>query len=425
MDETRFVTSPPLHILFLSDNFPPEVNPGASRTHDHARAWVEAGHRVTVITSQPNSPSGRVYAGYRNRLWQSETVSGIRVIRVWTYMTRNEGFARRILDFMSYMVAAFIAALTVRRVDVIIVTSPQFFAAVAAGAVALVKRRPWVFDVRDIWPESIRAVGAMRESRVLDALERLELLLYRSAAAITVVTHSFKKNLVTRGVPAEKIHVVTNGVDTSRLTPALRDAALNAQLSLEDKFVVGYIGTHGMAHGLDTVLDAAKLLAGRADGARYRFILQGDGAERAQLKARAAREGIDNVLFLEPVLKNEIGRYWSLLDAALIPLRRTPLFQTVIPSKLFECMAMGLPVLHGVEGESARIVTENAVGLAIEPENAAALADAIVQLANDPELRARFARNGPMAARLYDRDTLALAQLDILSAVATTPRRSI
>jgi hypothetical protein len=167
-----------MHILFLTDNFPPEVNAPASRTFEHCCEWVKSGHTVTVITCAPNFPKGQVFAGYRNALWAQEDMEGIRVVRVWSYITRNEGFAKRILDYMSYMVTGFLAALFVKHVDVIIGTSPQFFTACAAYGVSKVKRRPWIFELRDIWPESIRAVGVMKQSRLLGALEQLELFLY-------------------------------------------------------------------------------------------------------------------------------------------------------------------------------------------------------------------------------------------------------
>ena len=181
-----------MHILFLSDNFPPEVNAPASRSHEHCRQWVAAGEQVTVITCAPNFPHGRVFPGFRNRFWQEEVVDGIRVIRVWTYISANEGFIKRVLDYQSYMLAAILAAFFVRRVDVVIATSPQFFTAVAGWAVGALKRIPYVFELRDLWPESIKAVGAMQAGPVLAWLEKLELFLYRRAQRIVSVTHAFR-----------------------------------------------------------------------------------------------------------------------------------------------------------------------------------------------------------------------------------------
>lgn len=413
-----------MHILFLTDNFPPESNAPAIRTFEHCREWVAAGHEVTVVTCAPNFPGGVVFGGYRNELWQSETMDGIRVIRVWSYIARNEGFAKRIIDYLSYMVTGGIAALFVRRADIVIGTSPQFFTACASCAVAWLKRRPFVFELRDIWPESIRAVGAVKSSRVLAILERLELFLYRRADAVISVTHAFRRNLIERGIDGDKIHVVTNGVDTSRLVPMQKDAVLERELHLQEKFVAGYIGTHGMAHALDTVLEAARLLALAADADDIRILMLGDGARRGELKARVESEGLDNILFLESVPREQVARYWSLLDASIIHLKRSELFKKVIPSKLFECMAMGIPVVHGVEGESADIVRETGIGLTIAPEDPEALANALRRLRDDRSLSRKMRERGPMAARGYDRRVLAGRMLDILDELSSARREA-
>lgn len=410
-----------MHILFLTDNFPPEVNAPASRTFEHCREWVKAGHQVTVITGAPNFPKGQVFDGYRNRLWQQESMAGIRVIRVWTYITANEGFSKRTLDYLSYMVTGFLASLFVRRVDVVVGTSPQFFTVCAAYVTGLLKRVPWVFELRDIWPESIRVVGAMQESKVLDLLEMLELFLYRKASAIVSVTHAFRTSLMRRGVNGHKIRVVTNGVDISRFSPRDKDAELLQQHGLQGKFVAGYIGTHGLAHALDTLLDAAQALKAAHDGDRFRILLLGDGANKAALRQRAQAEGLDNVIFVDSVPKDQVVRYWSLLDASIIHLKKDELFTTVIPSKLFESMGMAIPVLHGVEGESAGIVTREDVGLLFEPENPEVLVDGLQRLAHDPELLARFKANGPVGAQRYDRSVLAQKMLGILVKAVTRP----
>ena len=404
-----------MHILFLTDNFPPEVNAPASRTFEHCREWVKAGHQVTVITCAPNFPKGKVFEGYRNRLWQQEAVSGIRVIRVWTYITANEGFIKRTLDYLSFMVTGFFASMFVRRVDIVVGTSPQFFAVCAAYMTSLLKRVPWVFELRDIWPESIRVVGAMKQSKILDLLEKLELFLYSKASAIVSVTHAFRASLILRGVNGDKIHVVTNGVDISRFSPRDKDVELLEQYGLQGKFVAGYIGTHGLAHALDTVLDAAKALKTAPDGDRFRFILLGDGANKAALRQRAQSEGLDNVIFVDSVSKDQVVRYWSLLDVSIIHLKKDDLFTTVIPSKLFECMAMAIPILHGVQGESAGIVEREDVGLLFEPENPEALIKGLRRLADDSELLAHFKSNGPQSARRFDRSALAEDMLRVLN----------
>lgn len=407
-----------MHILFITDNFPPEVNAPASRTYEHCAEWVKAGHRVTVITGVPNFPKGKIFPGYRNRVWQTELVSDIRVIRVWTYIAANEGVFRRTLDYLSFMMSSFAAAILVRRVDVVVGTSPQFFTVCAAFAIGKVKRAPWVFELRDMWPDSIKAVGALKKNHVLDLLGRVELFLYRNAALIIAITHSFKSSLVDRGISPEKIHVVTNGVDTGRFYPREKDQELLYQLGLRNKFVLGYIGTHGLAHDLDTILNGAKLLNRLPDSDRYCMILLGDGATKSSLQRRARTEKIQNIVFMDTVSKDQVAKYWALLDVAIIHLKNDPLFTTVIPSKLFECMGMGIPVLHGVKGESAGIVNREGVGIVFEPENPEDFVSNLQRLANNPDLFARLKSNGPMAALRFDRSVLAIKMLRLLENLA-------
>jgi len=403
-----------LHILFLTDNFPPESNAPASRTFEHCREWVRAGHQVTVITCAPNFPKGKVFDGYRNKLWQQEKMSGIRVIRVWSYITANEGFIKRILDYQSFMLSATLAAPFVRGVDVVVGTSPQFFTACAAYLVSRMKRIPFVFELRDMWPESIKAVGAMKDSAVIRVLERIEMFLYRKAARIVTVTHAFKDTLIRRGIDGTKVDVVTNGVDLSHFAPQANDAALVQKFGLQGMFVAGYIGTHGMAHALETLLEAALTLQQTPGAENVRLLFLGDGARKQDLETQARAMGLGNVMFLESVPKDQVVRYWSLLDVSVIHLRKTDLFTTVIPSKLFECMGMGLPVLHGVAGESADIVRRERVGEVFEPENAQQLVEGVLRMRDQSDAFANYQRNGLAAAKRYDRKNLAQTMLQVL-----------
>lgn len=407
-----------MRILFLTDNFPPEVNAPANRTFEHCREWARAGHAVTVVTGVPNFPAGKVFAGYRNRLWQTERIDGVRVIRVWTYIAANAGFGRRVLDYLSFMLAAILAAPFAGRADVVIATSPQFFTACAGWVVSLLKRTPFVFELRDLWPASIRAVGAVREGPMLRGLEALELFLYRRAAAIVSVTGSFREDLVRRGIDPGKIEIVTNGVDRAHFFPRAKNPALVDRLGLADCFVAGYVGTIGMAHGLETVLEAAAIMQRRPGGDDVRFLLLGDGAARPSLEARAASMGLGNLTFLDPVPRDRVPDYLAVLDAAVIHLRDEPLFRTVIPSKLFECMAMGIPVLHGVPGESAEIVEREGVGICFGSGDSEALCAAIETLRSRPNLAKTLAGNGIAAAGRYERTALAARLLACLETVA-------
>lgn len=407
-----------MHILFLTDNFPPEVNAPASRTYEHAREWVKAGHRVTVVTCAPNFPKGKVFPGYRNRLWQTEWVDGIRVIRVWTYIAANEGFLNRILDYVSFMFSATLAALPIRQADLVIGTSPQFFTACAAYVVGRLKGIPYIFELRDLWPESIKAVGAMADGWVIRCLEHIELFLYQKADAIISVTNSFKRNLILRGINGDKIHVVTNGVDLSRFDPVPSDVDLVEKLGIKNCFIAGYIGTHGMAHGLETLLDAAELFQ-KENRKDIRILLLGDGACKADLKAQAERRGLTDVIFVDSVPKAEVVRYWSLLDVSIIHLRATDLFSSVIPSKMFESMGMGIPLVHGVSGESAEIVEREGVGIVFRSGDAQALHDALVHMSSDTAYFGALQKKCVEAALNYDRAALAAKMLGIIKETAT------
>ena len=230
-----------MKILFLTENFPPETNAAATRVYERACYWIEAGHQVTVLTCAPNFPQGRLLDGYQNRWRQVEDMSGIRVVRVKSYITANEGIIRRTLDFVSFMMTAFFFGLFEKKPDVIAATSPQFFAAVAGWMLAGCRRRPFVFELGDLWPASIIAVGAMKDNLLLRLMERLELFLYRRSAAIAALTHAFKDNLVSRDIAPDKIAVVINGVDLKRYAPTARDADLAVEYDLADKFVIGYV----------------------------------------------------------------------------------------------------------------------------------------------------------------------------------------
>jgi len=402
-----------MKILFITDNFYPETNAPASRTYEHARVWVEAGHTVTVLTTAPNFPEGKLFAGYHNRWWQRETVSGIDVVRVKTYITANEGFIKRTLDYVSFMLAAIVASPLLPRCDVVIGTSPQFFAALGARIIAMLRRRPFVFELRDLWPQSIVAVGALRSRFAIRMLEALEMYLYRSASAVISVTHSFKRELAERGIDAHKIEVVQNGVDLAHFRPGPCDAQLVDELGLTGRFVVGYLGTHGMAHGLDKVLEAAALLRHRDDIA---FIMVGAGAEKRALEQRAQELALTNLSFVGRQPKERMPALLGLCDLCLVPLRDLALFRSVLPSKIFEAMAMRTPILAALpRGEATELLETLGTGEIVAPEDPTALAAAIVRLAADPDRLDRFRANAARVAADFDRRRLAHKMIDAIA----------
>jgi len=405
-----------MNILFLTENFPPETNAAATRVFERACYWVRWGHTVTVVTCAPNFPRGALFEGYENRWHQTETMAGIRVVRVKTFIAPNRGVVRRSLDFLSFGINGLIAALFEARPDVVAATSPQFFAAVAGYGTGALRRVPFVFELGDLWPASIAAVGAVRNSLPLRVLEAVELYLYRRSAAVVALTGAFKDNLVSRGIPAEKIAVVMNGVDLSRYGPRPRDEALAEKWGLGGKFVVGYVGTHGMAHALGNVLDAADRLRGEPD---IRFLLVGAGAERDALIADATRRGLDNVVFQGLQPKEMMPAVWSLCDVALVHLKDSPVFAGVLPSKIFEAMGMGLPVLLAApNGEASRVVLGDGSGLHVHAEDPQALADAVRTLNADRKERDRLATASLAAAPGHSREAQARDMLTVLEMAA-------
>lgn len=391
-----------MNILFLADNFPPEKNAQASRVYERARHWVEWGHCVTVITCAPNFPEGKVYAGYNNRWYQIEVDSGIRVVRVKTFIAANVGTVRRILDYISYLPSSFCAGLLQQRPDVVAATSPLLFAAISGWALSRFKRVPFVMEVSDLWPDSIIAVGAMKKGAILRQIERIELFLYKQSAQIAVLTPAFKENLIHRAVQEDKIAVVMNGVDLSRFQPRQRDSALAHRWGIAaTDFVLSYIGTLGMAHGLDNVLKCAQLIEGRS----IKFLLIGPGAEREELVHKASEMGLRNVIFVPPQSKDTMPEFWSLSDVALVHLKNAPLFKTVIPSKIFEAMGMGLPILLvAPEGEASRIVVGEKVGIWVPAGDPRALAEAVLRLESNAALRSTLAESSRAAGPLHSRE---------------------
>lgn len=413
-----------MHILFLTDNFPPEGNAIASRVFERACYWIKWGHEVTVITSAPNFPEGKVYQGYKNKFYQVEIMNGIRVVRVKTFIAKNKGFLLRILDFTSYIFPALLAALFQKKADIIVATTPQFFVGITAYILKILKRKPFVLEVADIWPASIVSVGAMHKNSLIRGLEKIELFLYRRSTAIVALTNAFKLNLTARGIPANKIAVVINGVDTNKYCPGEKNCLLAQQYGIsEDPFIVGYIGTHGMAHALKNVLNAAQLLK---ENSRILFLFIGAGAEREELIEYARLNNINNVKFIPAQPKDSISAFWNLCDVALIHLKNDPVFSEVIPSKIFEAMAMHLPLLLAApEGEASQIIINNNAGIYVPAENSQKLAEAINFYYHNPDKRKIFAKNSYASAKLYSRERQAKDMLAVLVANTSSSLKTV
>ncbi len=398
-----------MRILFITDNFKPEVNAPATRSYEHIKEWIkDKDIQVTVITTAPNFPHGKVYKGYKNRLYQKEYIDGIEVIRVWSYITSNSGFIKRILDYLSFAIMAFFAGLFLKY-DIIVATSPQFFTTWSAWALSKIKRKPWIFELRDLWPESIKTVGAMKDGFIINILEKIELGLYKSANRVIAVTDAFKNNLISRGIDESKISVVTNGSNIELFTPRKKDKKLLEELNLQDKFVVGYIGTHGMAHSLDFIIKAIS----KIEDDTFHFLFIGDGAMKSKIVELAKELNLKNVTFLEPIKKEEVPKYLSICDVSLAPLKKEENFKTVIPSKIFEASAMQKPTLLGVEGQAQKIIEENGAGICFEPENEDDFLYKLYKI-RDKRIYARLQKGCANLAQKYNRKVLAAKMLYLL-----------
>ncbi len=401
-----------MNILFLTDNFPPEVNAIATRVFERARYWVQAGHKVTVVTSVPNFPQGRVYPGYKNKWHQQEEIDGIQVIRVKTFIYPNRGFMLRVLDFLSYMFMGTIVGSLQKNIDIVIATSPQFFAGYAGLFVSKLKLKPFLLEISDLWPASIKAVGSLNEGKLYTCLEKMELFMYQQAKHIVVSTPAFKTDMVERGVVASKVTSILNGVELSAYSQRPKDQSLLQELNLNNKFIIGYIGTQGGAHGLENVIETAALLR---DNNAIRFLFVGYGAEHDNLVSKVAKLGLDNVIFVPSKPKSEIATYWSLCDVALVHLKNDQVFSTVVPSKLFEAMAMALPILLvSPKGEASEIVSNCCNGIHIEPGNVDKFGQVILELLNNTELMKQFATQSQLNVQKYSREKQANSMLEIL-----------
>lgn len=381
-----------MRILFLCQYFPPEMGAPAARTHEHARKWAELGHEVTVVCGLPNHPDGIIPEKYRGTLLYREQIDGVNVLRCWLYATPNRGVFKRSIAFMSFMLSAmFFGSFFAPKCDVVIATSPQMLCGFAGYFVALMKRRPFVLEVRDLWPKQIIDLGAVKSRLIIGLLEWVEIFMYRKAAAIVTVAPASTDEIASRGIPREKIHTVTNGINEDFFRPMERNAWPRENYHWGNKTVVLYIGTHGLSQGLITILEAAHMLAQRDD---IHFVFAGTGAEREMLIARAKEMGLPNVEFLPMQKKDDMPAFYAAADICLVPLKRRDYFLYNIPSKMFEIMACARPMILGAHGQARQLLHEAGAGLAVEPEDPSAYRDAIVQLAANPTLRAELGENG-------------------------------
>ncbi|HEX8229137.1 MAG TPA: glycosyltransferase family 4 protein [Chloroflexia bacterium] len=372
-----------MRILYFTQYFPPEVGATQTRAFEMSRYLASQGHHVTVITEVPNHPSGIIPPEYRGRLSERQGEHGVDVFRLWVWTSPEKTFATRMRFYLSYMGMAALAGSLLRgRYDLVYATSPPLFVGVAGMLASALRRVPLVFEVRDLWPESAVALGELSNPKAVAAAEVLERLLYARASRIVTVTQGIRSRLMARGIAAEKLSLIPNGANTELFRRDPKGAErLRRELRLEDAFVVLYAGVHGIAQGLENVLEAAKLLQ---DKPQIQFVMLGEGPRKAALAQQCEALGLTNLRMLPEVPAASMPAYLSMANCAIVPLKDEPVFYGALPSKMFEAWACGTPVVLSVAGEAVEVLNEAGGGLAVPPEDSHALARAIEELCSEP-----------------------------------------
>lgn len=402
-----------MNVLLLSDNFYPETNAPANRGMEHCLNWVKNGDNVTVITSVPNFPLGKAYDGFKNNFYQCTYYKGIRIIRVWTFMAENKGVWKRLVDQISFMFSSFTCGLFLKKVDVIIGTSPHIFTCVSALLLCKIKKIKFIFELRDLWPDSLVAVGLNQNKLLYKFGKIIELWLYKNSDLIICLTNSFKKYLLFNGINKKKIEIITNGVNTNFFNPK---NSIKQKKELVD-FNVSYIGTVGMAHSIITIVEAAKKLQDNFPNLPIKFNIIGSGAEYNYIKQIISEKKLNNVKISPNMSRNKVLTFLKITHISIIHLKNSKLFETVLPSKIFENIAMGIPLVHGVLGESKRLVLKHEIGITFAPENSKELCDSILTLYHNSNLYNKISKNCINTSKLFERTILANAMLDKIKEV--------
>jgi len=392
-----------MRVLILTQWYPPEPMKLLS---DMTETLQAMGHEVTVLTGFPNWPSGKLYPGYRLRLWQREEQNGVRIIRVPLFPDHSRSALKRALNFLSFAISATVLGFwLVPRPDVMHVIHPPITIGLPAIVLSILWRIRFTLEIQDMWPENLRATGMIRHEAALRAIGAFAKLVYRRASSIRVISPGFRRNLIQKGVPASKVGVISNWVDTDFYRPSLPDRDLAQKLGLEGCFTVMYAGTIGLAQGLDVVLNAAERLR---DLPQVHFVLVGDGVELERLRQVAAGAGLANVRFPGRVPMHLTPQLYALAEVLLVHLKDDPLFAITIPHKILTYMASGKMVLAAMRGDVEELVRTSACGVVCPPDDAEALASAIRDCYGlSPAARAAFGENGRRAVcESYDRQQL-------------------
>lgn len=398
-----------LKILFITDNFPPETNAPATRTFEHIRSWIQSDNQleVHVLTCFPNFPIGRVFNGYKNKLYQYETLLGINIHRVWSYISANSGFIKRTLDFLSFAFSSlFFAIFKIPKCDIVIATSPQFFTLLSGLFYAKLFGKFYIVEIRDLWPKSIFDLGMLSNNLIQRLFFQLERYIYEKCNLIITVTPPFKDYITNLGINNEKIFVISNGFSDSFINSPRKSIL---KFSDQNAIRIGYIGTLGEAHALENILDGFKLINGLNERIELHFI--GEGSEKQTLIHKVESEKIQNVFFHGAIVREMISGTIQDIDFTLAHLRDIDAFKTVVPSKIFESIAIGKPVLMGSKGYSAELVKNLGIGVVFEPESPEAFFQIVKGLVEGKYDVRKMKINCESSQNKYRRDKLALKML--------------
>ena len=403
-----------MRIVIISHYFPPEIGAPSARLYEMARHWVELGNEVHVVTCFPNHPTGLIPEEYRGMKYMYEEIDGIKVHRNYVYATPNKGFIKKTLGHISFMLSSVLISMKkIKDPDVIVTSSPTFFSIFSGYWYSIRKRASFVLEIRDLWPAAMIELGVMKKGFITKILEKLELFFYRKSKKLIMVTKSFKENVVSRGIDINKVYVITNGVNQDFFYPKEKNKELINKYNLDDKFVITYVGAHGISQNLSTIVKVAKGLKEEKD---IQFLFVGEGAEKENLQQLVREQEINNVIFIDSQPKEMIPEFYNLSDISLIPLKNIELFKTFIPSKMFEIMACGVPIVASLEGEAADILNESQAAEVVKPDNAEEIMRAIIKLKQDKVLLEKLKRNGPaFVEKKYSRRKLAEQYLKIIS----------
>lgn len=381
-----------MKILFLTQYCPPEVGAPQNRIFEFAKQLKKFNHEVTILTAMPNYPKGEIFEGYRDKKVVLEEIDGIKIVRTSIYATKDKSFTKRLRNYLSFTFSSVLTGSKyIDKQDAIITESPPLFLGWSGYILAKKKKAKFIFNISDLWPESAVKLGVLHNKLLISLSTWLEEFCYKKAHAVTGQTKGIVDNIVSRGFDKNKVHLITNGVDTEFFKRENRDEEFRKELGVDGKFAICYAGIHGIAQGLEVIIEAADILRDYKD---IQFLFFGDGPEKQKLIDMVKEKGLSNVTFMPVQSKPKMPRIVASMDATIIPLKKLDLFKGALPSKMFESLASELPIVLAVEGEAEKLINDAQAGITVEPENSKEIAEAVLKLYKDPELRTKLGQNG-------------------------------